>query len=193
MSVIEKSIEVDVPVRVAYDQWTQFEEFPRFMEGVEEIRQLDDTTLEWHVSIGGVDRSFRAAIEEQRPDERIAWRATEGQDQGGVVTFDPVAADRTRVNLQMNYEPDSVTEKVGDALNVIDRRVEGDLERFKAFIEDRGQATGTWRGEVGGGQTGDPADRQRLGQAETGEVPGRGGVGDAGFGGPAGGPLRGDG
>lgn len=192
MSVIEKSIEVRVPVRVAYDQWTQFEEFPRFMQGVEEVRQLDDTTLEWHVSIGGVSRSFRAAIEEQRPDERIAWRATEGQDQAGVVTFAPVGSDRTRVQLELSYDPGSTTEKAADAMNVIDRRVEGDLERFKEFIEERGHPTGGWRGEVGGGEQGDPAAYEERTREQPGSVPGHGAVGDAGFGGPTE-PLRGEG
>ena len=159
MSVVEKSVEVNVPVSVAYDQWTQFEEFPRFMEGVEEVRQLDDTTLSWHVSIGGVDRHFEARIEEQTPDQRIAWRATNGEDHAGVVTFQPVGADQTRVSLMMSYEPDNWTDKVADFLNIIDNRVENDLERFKGFVEERGTETGAWRGEVDSGQTrqGDPA------------------------------------
>lgn len=152
MSVIEKSIEVDVPVSVAYNQWTQFEEFPRFMEGVEKIEQLDDTRMRWHVSIGGVDRTFDARIEDQSPDSRIAWRSTEGEQQAGVVTFEPIDTGRTRVNLEMTYEPQNLVEKAGEALSIIDRRIEGDLENFKDFIEDRGGATtGAWRGEVNDG------------------------------------------
>ncbi len=153
MSVIEKSIEVDVPVRQVYNQWTQFEDFPQFMEGVERIEQLNDTTLRWHVSIAGVDREFEAHIEEQEPDRRVAWRATGDEEHAGLVTFEPISGDRTRVNVEFSWEPARWTDKVADALNLIDQRTEGDLERFKSFIEDRqGTPTGAWRGEVSGGQ-----------------------------------------
>jgi carbon monoxide dehydrogenase subunit G len=148
MSVVTKSIDVDVPTRVAYNQWTQFEEFPHFMEGVESIEQLDDVRLRWHVSIGGVDRTFEALIEDQEPDTRVAWRATEGENHAGKVSFEPLEASRTRVEVEMEYEPERWTEKVADALNVIDRRVEKDLERFKEFIEEQGHETGAWRGEI---------------------------------------------
>jgi carbon monoxide dehydrogenase subunit G len=148
MSVVTKSIDVDVPTRVAYNQWTQFEDFPHFMEGVESIEQLDDVRLRWHVSIGGVDRTFEALIEDQEPDSRIAWRATEGEDHAGKVSFQPLEASRTRVEVEMEYEPERWTEKVADALNVIDRRVEKDLERFKEFVEEQGHETGAWRGEI---------------------------------------------
>ena len=152
MSVVEKTVDVNVPVRVAYDQWTQFEDFPQFMEGVEEVRQLDDATLSWHVSIGGVDRTFEARIEEQSPDQRIAWRATNGEDHAGVVTFQSIEADKTRVSLMMSYEPTNWTDKAADFLNIIDNRVEGDLERFKGFIEERRTETGAWRGRIEGGE-----------------------------------------
>jgi uncharacterized membrane protein len=169
MSVIEKSIEVDVPVSVAYNQWTQFEDFPAFMEGVENIEQLDDTRLRWHVSIGGVDRTFEARIEEQDPDRRISWRATEGEQQAGTVSFEPVDASRTRVHLEMSYDPQNLLEKAGDALNIIDRRVESDLERFKSFIEERGgDTTGAWRGEIGDS----PAGRSPSTGQPTDPVPG---------------------
>jgi len=148
MSTIEESIEVDVPVRTVYNQWTQFEEFPRFMEGVEEIRQVDDTHTHWRTKIGGVEREFDAEITEQHPDHRVAWRSTSGATNAGVVTFHRISDDKTRVMLQMDIEPDGAVEKVGDALGVAKRRVKGDLENFKALIEERGAESGAWRGEV---------------------------------------------
>jgi uncharacterized membrane protein len=148
MSTIEQSIEVAVPVRAAYNQWTQFEEFPRFMEGVEEVRQLDDTHLHWRTKVGGREQEFDAQITEQRPDERIAWTATRGVEQAGVVTFHRVDDGRTKVMLQLDAEPEGAVEKVGDALGVLKRRVKGDLERFKELIEARGAESGAWRGEV---------------------------------------------
>jgi uncharacterized membrane protein len=148
MSTIEQSIDVAVPVRTAYNQWTQFEEFPRFMEGVEEVRQLDDTHLHWRTKVGGREKEFDAEITEQRPDERIAWNATQGTDQAGVVTFHRVDDGRTRIMLQLEAEPEGAVEKAGDVLGVLKRRVKGDLERFKEMIEGRGSETGAWRGEV---------------------------------------------
>lgn len=148
MSVIEKSIDVEVPARTAYNQWTQFETFPEFMEGVERVEQLDDTTLEWTVKIGPSERSFRADITEQTPDQRIAWQAHGDTQQSGVVTVHRLDDNRSRVMVQMELEPTDWVEKAGDAMNVVDRRVEGDLERFKEFIESRGTETGAWRGEV---------------------------------------------
>jgi uncharacterized membrane protein len=149
MSTIEQSIDVAVPVRTAYNQWTQFEDFPRFMEGVEEVRQIDDTHLHWRTKVGGREQSFDAQITEQRPDERIAWTATRGIEQAGVVTFHRVADGHTRIMLQLEAEPEGTAEKVGDALGVLKRRVQGDLERFRELIESRGSETGGWRGEVG--------------------------------------------
>ena len=148
MSTVTQSIDVDVPVRTAYDQWTQFEEFPRFMEGVEEIRQLDATHTHWRTKIGGVEREFDAEITEQHPDERVAWNSTSGPDHAGVVTFHRLNDTQTRVTVQLDWSPEGVVEKVGDVLQLDERRVKGDLARFKEFIESRGVETGAWRGDV---------------------------------------------
>ena len=148
MASIEKSIEVKVPVHTAYNQWTQFEEFPRFMEGVEEVRQLDDTHLHWRAKIGGKEEQWDAVITEQIPDERIAWRNSSGAPNAGVITFHKLDPQRTKLMLQVDYEPQGAMENIGSALGVVGRRIEGDLERFKEFIESRGAETGGWRGEV---------------------------------------------
>jgi uncharacterized membrane protein len=148
MSRVDAAIEVNVPVSTAYNQWTQFEEFPRFMEGVKEVRQLDDRTLEWHAEIGGNDETWRAEITEQEPDQRIAWRSIEGSRNAGVVTFHRIEDNTTRIMLQLDYEPEGVVEELGGALGLPERRVEGDLERFKEFIESRGVESGAWRGRV---------------------------------------------
>jgi uncharacterized membrane protein len=150
---IEKSVEVDVPVRTAYDQWTQFEEFPQFMDGVDSVRQLDDTRLHWVASIAGVQREWDAEIVEQVPDQVISWRATGGTRNDGVVRFESLGADRTRVTLLLDVEPEGFVENVGDKLGFISKRAEGDLKNFKKFIEARGTESGAWRGEVHGGQT----------------------------------------
>ena len=158
MSTIEKSVTVDVPVSTAYDQWTQFETFPSFMEGVEEVRQIDDTHLHWRADIAGVHREWDAEIVDQTPDERITWRALGGTKNDGTVSFAPDELGRsTRVTLRMEFEPEGIVEKTGDALKIIDRRTEGDLERFKTFIETRGTETGAWRGDVKPGDAGNPA------------------------------------
>jgi len=148
MTTIEKSVDVQVPVSTAYNQWTQFESFPEFMEGVEKIDQLSDTRTHWRTKIAGVAREFDADITEQHPDERVAWRTTDGPHQAGVVTFHRIDDRTTRVMLQMEYEPDSLVEKAGTALGLVQRTVEGDLKRFKEFIETRGDETGQWRGDV---------------------------------------------
>jgi uncharacterized membrane protein len=148
MPTVEKSVEVNAPVRMVYNQWTQFEEFPKFMEGVERVQQLDDTHLVWHANIGGQDESWEAEIVEQVPDHRIAWRNKLGAINAGVVTFHHIDDQTTRVMLQMDYETDGFLESVGDALGFMSRRVEGDLERFKEFIENQPQETGAWRGQV---------------------------------------------
>jgi uncharacterized membrane protein len=148
METIEKSIDIDVPLHTAYNQWTQFEEFPRFMEGVELVRQLDNTTLLWTANIGGQRKEWRARITEQIPDRRIAWRSEGGDFTSGVVSFQALGPDRTRVTVQLHYEPKGMAEKVGDMLGVVSRRVQGDLERFKGFIEAKGHETGAWRGTV---------------------------------------------
>ena len=152
MSTVESTMEIDRPVSEVYDRWTRFEEFPAFMEGVEEIRQLDDTTLEWHVSIAGVDRRFRTEIVEQEPDTRIAWRTEDGEDHTGAVTFDQTRDGNTRVKVVMSYRPENWVEKVADATNIIEGRVNGDLKRFKELAEDRAQDPDGWRGNVAGGQ-----------------------------------------
>jgi uncharacterized membrane protein len=148
MSTITKSIDVNVPVRTAYDQWTQFESFPEFMDGVEFVQQIDDTHLHWRANVNGKETEWDAVITEQIPDERVAWRSTTGQPNSGVVTFHRLGDDLTRVTLQMEWEPEGVTESVGAALGFDDRQVQGDLERFKQFIESRGAPTGAWRGQV---------------------------------------------
>jgi uncharacterized membrane protein len=147
MSTIEKTIEVDVPVRTAYDQWTQFEEFPQFMEGVESVRQIDDKTVHWTAEIAGVKREWDAEIVDQKPDERVTWRAIDGAQNDGTVSF-AEAAPGTRVTLRLEFEPEGFVESAGDALNIVERRVAGDLDRFKKFIESRRAPTGGWRGEV---------------------------------------------
>ena len=148
MSRIEESIEVEVPVETAYNQWTQFEEFPSFMEGVEEVRQLDETHLHWRAEVAGKEVEWDAVITEQIPDERVAWRATDGKANAGVVTFHRIGDTQTRIMVQMDWEPEGVTEKIGAALGMDDRRVQGDLQRFKELIEKQGTESGAWRGEV---------------------------------------------
>jgi uncharacterized membrane protein len=144
----EVSVDVEVPVRTAYDQFTQFEEFPRFMENVTRIEQLDDTTTRWTVEVAGAERTWDADITEQRPDERIAWRSRGETKHAGVVTFHRLDEARTRVMLQLDVEPEDWVEKAGDALGVIDRSAKKDLENFKSFIEERGVESGAWRGEI---------------------------------------------
>ena len=148
METITKSIDVNVPLRTAYNQWTQFEEFPRFMEGVESVKQLDDTRLHWVASLGGTRKEWEARIMEQIPDQRITWQSESGEFTAGIVSFSPLDSTKTRVTVQLQYEPRGITEKIGDMFGVVSRRVEGDLERFKKFIEARGQETGAWRGTV---------------------------------------------
>jgi uncharacterized membrane protein len=148
MSTIEESVDVQVPVRTAYNQWTQFEEFPRFMDGVESVKQLDDKHLHWTAELAGVRREWKAEVTEQTPDQRIAWEATEGTKHAGVVTFHRLDDGKSRVMLQLDSQPDGVVEKAGDALGVLKRQVKGDLERFKELIESQGAESGAWRGEV---------------------------------------------
>jgi uncharacterized membrane protein len=148
MSTIEESIDIEVPVRTAYNQWTQFEEFPTFMEGVESVTQIDDTHLHWVAEIAGVQREWDAAITEQHPDERVAWTSTSGASNAGVVTFHRLDDTKTRVMLQLEVEPEGFAERAGDAMGIIRRRAKGDLGRFKELIEGRGTASGAWRGDV---------------------------------------------
>jgi uncharacterized membrane protein len=145
---VEKDIEVAVPVRTAYNQWTQFEEFPNFMEGVQEVRQMDDRRLHWRAEVAGRQREWDAEIREQVPDEKVIWQSTSGPTNAGLVKFDSLGPEKTRVHLEMSYEPEGAVETAGQALGFLSRQVEGDLERFKEFIEARGAETGGWRGEI---------------------------------------------
>ena len=163
MAHIEDSIEVDVPIRTVYNQWTQFEEFPRFMEGVKAVRQLDDKRLSWKAEIAGKDVDWTAEITQQEPDKRIGWRSTSGAENAGSVTFDSLGPSKTKVTLRLHYEPEGVVQSTGNALGLVKARVSGDLSRFKKFIETRGMATGAWRGEIHGGQV-----EQKPGQSQAG-------------------------
>lgn len=185
MSKISEHVDVDVPVRVAYDQWTQFESFPQFMEGVERVEQLDDTTLDWTASIAGRTKHWRAKIEDQQPDELITWRSIDGARNDGRVEFESLGANRTRVMLELDVEPDGAIETAGDALGIVEGRVRGDLERFKEFIEGSQVATGAWRGEVQDGQkirddNGGTGTGMGTGSEPTAGTGGTGGTGGAG-------------
>ncbi len=149
MATHEASIEVDRPVRTVYNQWTQFESFPKFMDGVERITQVDDKRVHWVTKVAGVEREFDTEITEQDPDQRIAWKSTGGTTHAGVVTFHRLEEAKTRIMLQMDIRPEGLAEKIGDLAGFVQRQVQGDLERFKAFIESRPAETGAWRGEVG--------------------------------------------
>ena len=158
---VEKTILVDVPVSTAYNQWTQFEDFPQFMGGVERVSQLGDDRLEWVAEIAGVSRRWEAKIMEQVPDRKISWAATEGATNAGAVTFQDAGNGQTSVQLTLEYEPESLVENVGDKLNIVENQAERDLEKFKAFIESEGYATGGWRGSVSeGAQVGTPGVEQ---------------------------------
>ena len=148
MNTVEKSIVVDVPVRTAYNQWTQFEEFPKFMEGIEEVRQEGDQHTHWRANIAYKAVEWDADITEQTPDKRVSWRSTSGSHNAGTVSFESKGAEQTNVTLRLEYEPVGIFESVGGALGLVDGRVEGDLKRFKEFIEGQGHETGAWRGEI---------------------------------------------
>lgn len=148
MSTIATSIEVNVPVRIAYNQWTQFEEFPRFMEGVKEVHQVDDRHLHWKAEIGGQDKEWDSEITVQMPDQRIVWKSVGGAINEGMVSFVSLSDAKSLVQLDVAYEPEGVIETVGDATGVVSLRVKKDLERFKALVESHGQGTGAWHGTV---------------------------------------------
>ena len=152
METIKESIEVTVPVSTAYNQWTQFEEFPQFMDGVESVEQIDDTHLRWVAEIGGERRDWQAEIVDQVPDQKIAWRAVEGQGPNGVVTFESLGADQTMVIVEMSYEPEGLKEQLGSKVGMDSRGVKQDLERFKTLTETLGTETGAWRGKVEAGE-----------------------------------------
>jgi uncharacterized membrane protein len=147
-TTVEKSIDVDEPISMVYNQWTQFESFPQFMGGINKIDQIDDTHLHWDVSVGGVQRDFDAEIVEQHPEERIAWRSTDGKTHAGVVTFHKLDDDKTRIMVQMDWVPEGIAEKAGAALGVDDRQIQSDLNKFKELIENNGFESGSWRGDV---------------------------------------------
>lgn len=150
MHTIANDITVDLPVRTVYDQWTQFETYPAFMSGVEEVRQLDDRNTYWSVRVGGVERGFQAEITDQIPDELIAWRSVSGPEHAGRVTFEPLDGDRTSVHLELNWDPEGLVEKAGAALQIDDLQVASDLREFARLMESNGFATGAWRGTVDG-------------------------------------------
>ena len=148
MERIQKSIDVDRPLHQVYNQWTQFEEFPQFMEGVKEVKQFDDTRLHWVAEIAGKEKQWTAKTIEQIPDHRIAWESESGEYTSGVVSFQALGPDRTRVTLEISYDPKGFIENAGDTIGVVSRRIENDPEHFKEFIENRGQETGAWRGTI---------------------------------------------
>jgi hypothetical protein len=168
---VEKSLQVDVPLSTAYDQWTQFEDFPHFMGGVKEVRQLDDRRLHWVAEIAGVRREWEASILEQVPDVKVAWAATSGATNAGAVRFEPAGADSTIVYLTLEYEPEGLVEQVGDKLGVVERQVRSDLERFKALVEDQGYASGAWRGSINEGINAGPGvEAAVLSQGDSGKA-----------------------
>ncbi len=150
MEHIEKSVDVNAPLNAVYNQWTQFEDFPEFMEGVVEVRQLDEKRLHWRARVGGHEKEWDAEIFEQTPDERIAWRSVSGAMNSGQITFQSLGPNETRVNAKINYDPQGVLENIGGALGIMGGYVQGNLNRFKHFIEARGAETGSWRGEIHG-------------------------------------------
>jgi uncharacterized membrane protein len=170
MERIEKTCEVNCPVSTVYNQWTQFEEFPRFMAGVTEVKQLDDTHVHWHAEIWGRDKEWDSEITEQVPDRTIAWRSISGTHTAGRVDFEPVDSGRTRVKVIMEYEPEGAIENIGDKLGVMNRRLQTTVDQFKDFIETRGRETGAWRGEVHGGQKTGGAGAAGMGSAGMGSA-----------------------
>jgi uncharacterized membrane protein len=159
MATIEQDIDIDVPVDVAYAQWTQFEDFPRFMRNVKEVRQLDDTRLRWTAEVAGREHTWEAKIIEQEPNRRIAWRSTEGLQNGGTVTFEPAdAGSKTHVHVEFHYEPEGIAEKVGSAVQVDEMVVGADLDRFKDLVEERRTPTGEWEGRIEGGRVTEPGN-----------------------------------
>ena len=157
MHEVEADVDCDVPISVAYDQWTQFEEFPRFMKAIDEVRQVDDTHLHWVANVAGQRKEWDAEIVEQEPDRIISWRSTSGTLNNGAVTFEVLAPGQCRVKLIMTYAPEGLAEKAGSALGMLKAQVEADLGRFKRYVENRQEPTGAWRGEVHDGKKG-PSD-----------------------------------
>jgi uncharacterized membrane protein len=179
MEKIEKTIEVDAPISTVYNQWTQFEEFPRFMEGVKEVRQLDDKRLHWVAEIGGKRKEWDAEIFQQIPDQAIGWRSMTGTKNTGQVSFEPTGNNGTKICLLLNYDPEGAVENIGDALGVVGRRIEGDLQRFKEFIQTRQRETGAWRGEIHGKKVQSPGGKGSGSEPST--PPGYGSMGTSGL------------
>jgi uncharacterized membrane protein len=152
VETIKETIEVNVPVSTAYNQWTQFEEFPKFMDGAASVTQIDDTHVRWVAEVNGERREWQAEIVDQVPDQRVAWRATDGNGPNGLVTFEPLGPDSTLVTVEMAYEPDGFKEQLGAIVGLDSRQVEEDLKRFKQLVETMGAETGAWRGEVHAGE-----------------------------------------
>lgn len=163
---VDKTIKVDVPISTAYNQWTQFEEFPRFMEGVQQVEQMSDERLHWVADVGGETKEWYARITRQVPEEVIAWEGEGGQMQGGTVIFHPLDDGKTEIEVHMDYEPEGMKEEVGSALGVVSRRVSGDLDRFKEFVENRGVETGGWRGEIIHGTEASDSNQLRTDSAD---------------------------
>ncbi|MDP9904133.1 MULTISPECIES: SRPBCC family protein [Arthrobacter] len=155
MATVNRTIDVEVPVSVAYNQWTQFESFPEFMKGVEAVEQIDETALHFSTNVGGVKRGFNAQILEQVPDSLVSWASVDGPRNAGTVSFEPLGADRTRVSVEIEWEPEGFAEKAGSMVGIDDMRVSADLDKFKKFIEERGYETGAWRGSVAAGDVDD--------------------------------------
>ena len=172
MASVDSTIEVEVPVQTAYNQWTQFEEFPNFMEGVREVQQLDDERLYWKAEVGGEEKEWYAHITRQVPDNVLAWESEGGVKNDGTVVFKAIDSARTEIELHLDFEPEGMKEEVGSALGVVSRRVEGDLKRFKEFIETRGTETGAWRGEIRHGASDD--DQSQLYRRGLDSAPGSG-------------------
>lgn len=180
MATVQKSIDVNVPLSQAYNQWTQFEEFPHFMSGVESVRQIDDTTVHFSTSIGGVKREYDARIALQEPDHLVTWESLEEPRNAGTVRFEPLGADQTKVTVELIWEPDSAAEKIGAAVGLDSRQVASDLQRFKKFIEERDVETGAWRGRVDpGGAVESGGTTGTMGAGTTGAGTMAGGTGDA--------------
>ncbi|MCH6471290.1 SRPBCC family protein [Sinomonas terrae] len=148
MATVRQSVDVNVPVSQAYNQWTQFESFPEFMGGVESVVQRDDTHLHWTTKVAGQTREFDTVVTEQQPDQRVAWNSVDGVEHAGVVTFESLGPETTRINVEFQWDPDSAVEKIGSFFGADDLQVRSDLKKFKEFIESRGTETGAWRGQV---------------------------------------------
>ncbi len=186
MATVQESIEVDVPVSKAYNQWTQFEDFPRFMSGVDSVRQLDDTTVHFETSIGGVKREYDAQITVQEPDQRVTWESLNEPRNAGTVWFESLGPEQTKVNVELTWEPESAMEKIGAAVGLDSRQVASDLKKFKKFIESEGSETGAWRESVRDGEVEGQGGTSGMGAAGMGAAgaAGMGTAGAAGMGAP---------